>query len=426
MEWIDEGENIRSEEFISWTRMRNKLVAEQLETELEVTNAFTADQIYMWKVAFRAMAVWDKEGDRASFDAAKHWEELYKNTDITEADRAALGPFLQSMIAARDDPTTFKMLMRLFPSQPSFIGGHDMSSTSVWKDPEVWSSFREGLWQERIIGALCDTRLTTELFEATGLPVPADLPPAVVLAERYESEAGLDKQWEDIEREFLTLDVRLEQPESDGYTISVEWYENIKAQGDSYVFVNEAEKAKFNEIEANTKPIFEQSTFAERFWLGHPKLPDPEARPAPGIDNRNAYQYPDFPPRTFHPKGYEPGGDMPKFRLKTTHYDKYYDLKKVDRLLGVRKPYASWMRWPGWRTGLIFSIGFIMWDSSRGDDSFKALFTHGHHGEYNPREHLWTGPLKYNESGVRVTDNLVTSGAENAKGHTLGSAFESD
>lgn len=193
---------------------------------------------------------------------------------------------------------------------------------------------------------------------------------------------------------------------SAGVTDAHAWYvETIKKQEDEMTqFEKDAVTAIINHCKSlNTHDHGAIATFL----MGYPTLHDQWARPTPTnslFANNSGFTFPNYPTYRYHPKGYEPGGCMPRYRLKTTHNVYMNELSTNNRLLGTPKPWASWHRWPGWRIGALATFAFIILD-----DQFwgiKASLAHHHH-HYEAREHHMYGLPSYTADGRMLKGNLV-------------------
>merc|ERR1711907_731842 len=106
-------------------------------------------------------------------------------------------------------------------------------------------------------------------------------------------------------------------------------------------------------------------------WLGMMLGAPPGIDPNPTIEEGNTrrqgqldsgYVYPNFPSYRYHPKGYEVGGPMPRYRLVTSHNAYRTEVRSINRILGAKKPAANWFRWPGWRLGFAGFLTFVASD----------------------------------------------------------------
>lgn len=141
--------------------------------------------------------------------------------------------------------------------------------------------------------------------------------------------------------------------------------------------------------------------------LGCPPGINPDAQPTEGNVKRqgqlnSGYVYPEFPSYRFHPKGYEVGGSMPRYRLVTSHNAARTELSSNNRLLGAPKARANWFRWPGWRLGFAGFLGFVAVDYALGHP-----WSHHHHHHSDPRERYWYGTMEYSTSGGLIKPNLA-------------------
>lgn len=194
---------------------------------------------------------------------------------------------------------------------------------------------------------------------------------------------------------------------SAGVTDVHAWYvETIKKQQDE---MTQFEKDAVASILNHCKSLNTHDHGAiASFLMGYPTLHDESARPAgPTVGffaSNSGYTFPNYPTYRFHPKGYEPGGIMPRYRLKTTHNVYMNELSTNNRLLGTPKPWASWHRWPGWRMGALATFAFIILD----DQFFgiKASLAHHHH-HYDPREHHMYGLPSYTKDGRMLKGNMI-------------------
>lgn len=184
------------------------------------------------------------------------------------------------------------------------------------------------------------------------------------------------------------------------------WYlETIKKQEDEMTqFEKDAVTAIINHCKSlNTHDHGEVASFL----MGYPTLHDKSARPTSSrvaFANNTGYTFPDYPTYRFHPKGYEPGGPMPRYRLKTTHNVYMNELSTNNRLLGTAKPWASWHRWPGWRIGALATFAFIVVDHHFW--GIKASLAHHHH-HYDAREHHMYGLPSYTADGRLLKGNMI-------------------